>query len=68
MHENAWNMWLNGKGKGIKDLLVLEDKNLGEICGRKRQKIYSLDRSKRESEKGVWKDLKIMKNTLENSF
>ena len=36
MHENAWNMWLNGKGKGIKDLLVLEDKNLGEICGRKR--------------------------------
>jgi len=26
------------KRKGKNDLLVLEDKNLGEICGRKRKK------------------------------
>ena len=39
------------KEKGIKDLLVLEDKNFGEICGRKRQKIFRMDWSKRESEK-----------------
>ena len=26
--ENAWNKWLNGKGKGIRVLLVLEDKTL----------------------------------------
>ena len=30
---------------------MLEDKNLGEICGRKPQKILRLDRSKRASEK-----------------
>ena len=42
--ENAWNKWLNGKRKGIKDVLVLEDKNLGEIYGRKRQNFFSLDR------------------------
>ena len=36
-HENAWNMWLSWKRKGIKDLPMLEDKNLGEICGRKWQ-------------------------------
>ena len=41
------------KRKSINDLLVLEDRNLGEICGRKRKKIFSLDRSRRESEKGV---------------
>ena len=39
--KNAWNMWLSWKRKAIKDLPMLEDKNLGEICGRKRQK--SLD-------------------------
>ena len=40
-YENAWNMWLSWKRKGIKDLPILEDKNLGEICERKQQK--SLD-------------------------
>ena len=41
LKKNAWNMWLSWKRKGIKDLPILEDKNLGEICERKQQK--SLD-------------------------
>ena len=42
---------------------MLEDKNLGEIYGRKRQKILRLDRSKRESEKKFEKAFEIVKNT-----
>ena len=44
---------LIGKKKGIKDLPMLKDKNLGEIFGRKRQKNLRLDWLKRESEKSV---------------
>ena len=44
------------KIKGKRDLLVLEDKNLGEICGRKRQIWFRLDRSKRNSVKAFGKN------------
>ena len=42
---------------------MLEDKNLREICGRKRQKSLTLDRSKRESEKKFEKTFEYVKNT-----
>ena len=64
MHESCD---LIGKRKGKRDLLMLEDKNPWEICGRKRQKRLRLDRSKKSSEKSVWKVLERMKNTKENS-
>ena len=58
MHENAWNMWLSWKRKGVKDLPMLKDKNLEENYGRKCQKILRMDWSKREREKSFWKGLK----------
>ena len=47
---------------------MLEDKNLGENWGKKRQKPLRLDRSKRESEKKFEKAFEYVKNTWGEAF
>ena len=54
--------------KGIKDLLVLKDKNLGEIYGRKWQTILDRIGRREKVRESVRKILKIMKKTWENLF
>ena len=54
MHENAWNMWFSWKRKAIKDLPMLEDKNLGEFAEENDKNPYIGSVKERKWEK-VWK-------------
>ena len=59
--------------KDIKDLLVLKDKNLGEIYGRKRQTILDRnnlrsDRPKRKSERECLKNFEDNEENMRKPF
>ena len=54
--------------KGIKDLLVLKDKNLGEIYGRKRQTILDRIGRKRKSERECLKNFEDNEENMRKPF
>ena len=66
--ENAWKMWINWKSKGKSDLQALEDKNLWEIWGRKRQIWLRLDQSKKNNWTSVWKVFKKYEEHVRKDF